>query len=279
VNTTQVKVLPPAFSFHTKGVKLAKKDGLLGKSDPFFVVRASYPGFADKVTLYRSEVVKQNLHPEWKQFQLSAASLGGYDIPFSIEVYDWDADGGHDLIGKFKTTLRELSCAPIDLPLVNPESSGRIGYRSSGAFAVTSVQNLSNEQISTYSPAYKIHPAGCKLNSDSDTTFFEVRKKFPGFDKPTLLYRSEDSQGKSPQWKPFELSMMMTGTLDAPFQVSVFSRKEDGDVNEVGECTVTLREWTFPDFSIALINEKNRKRSNYKSSGAFLVEKNGKIRC
>ena len=29
-----------------------------------------------------------------------------------VECYDWDADGGHDFIGDFTTSLRELTRGP-----------------------------------------------------------------------------------------------------------------------------------------------------------------------
>jgi hypothetical protein len=29
-----------------------------------------------------------------------------------VECYDWDKDGGHDLIGVFSTTLKELQRGP-----------------------------------------------------------------------------------------------------------------------------------------------------------------------
>ncbi|VDI32199.1 Hypothetical predicted protein [Mytilus galloprovincialis] len=35
-----------------------------------------------------------------------------YDRSIKVECYDWDADGGHDFIGEFQTTLRELSRGP-----------------------------------------------------------------------------------------------------------------------------------------------------------------------
>lgn len=48
--------------------------------------------------VFRSEVIKKNLNPEWKPFDLSVEELGGIDYPFIIRCYDWDEDGGHDSI-------------------------------------------------------------------------------------------------------------------------------------------------------------------------------------
>ena len=52
------------------------------------------PGFPRKITMYRSEVIKKNLNPVWKPFELSAEMLGGFDTSFDVLVYDFDDDGG-----------------------------------------------------------------------------------------------------------------------------------------------------------------------------------------
>jgi len=51
------------------------------------------------------------------------------------QVYDHDADGSHDLIGRAETSLAQLQIAALleePLPLVNPRKQGRAGYSSSG---------------------------------------------------------------------------------------------------------------------------------------------------
>src|SRR5690348_7097362 len=73
------KFVPVAYSVSCSAMKLDKKDGPLGKSgmgipwnivmviDPFFEVIATPPGFNKPITLYRSEVVKEDLNPVWKR--------------------------------------------------------------------------------------------------------------------------------------------------------------------------------------------------------------------
>lgn len=39
---------------------------------------------------------------------------GKSDISLQVKCYDWDADGSHDLIGEFYTTLGELTQAAQD---------------------------------------------------------------------------------------------------------------------------------------------------------------------
>uniref|UniRef100_A0AAR2LTC9 C2 domain-containing protein n=1 Tax=Pygocentrus nattereri TaxID=42514 RepID=A0AAR2LTC9_PYGNA len=60
---------------------------------------------------HKTEVVKNTLDPVWQAFKIPVRALcnGDYDRAIKIEVYDWDRDGGHDYIGEFKTSYRELS--------------------------------------------------------------------------------------------------------------------------------------------------------------------------
>jgi len=124
-------ILPPAIRICAHGRKLAKMDvGIGKKSDPFFTVNAykigKKSGVQSKrnkiITLYRSEVIKQELNPKWNSFELDVTSIGGMDTPIFIEVWDWDANGGHDLIGKLTITLRKIMVGWFHGPLINPES-------------------------------------------------------------------------------------------------------------------------------------------------------------
>lgn len=90
-------VMPPEIKLCFHGRKLAKMDAGIGKkSDPFFVIEANKRLKSGKVskrapliTIYRSEVIKQDLNPKWQPFDLDLTYIGGLDVPFFIEVYDW----------------------------------------------------------------------------------------------------------------------------------------------------------------------------------------------
>ncbi|XP_076448583.1 copine-8-like [Babylonia areolata] len=92
--------------------KLDKKD-FFGKSDPFLTFSRSNEDGSFTV-VHRTEVIKRTLNPTWKPFAISVRTLcnGDYDRCIKVDCHDWDADGGHDFIGEFKTTLRELSRGP-----------------------------------------------------------------------------------------------------------------------------------------------------------------------
>ncbi|KAJ8041876.1 Copine-8 [Holothuria leucospilota] len=95
-----------------RGEHLDKKD-TFGKSDPFLVLYRENldEGFT---ICYKTEIIKKTLNPDWKEFSIFSRALcnGDYDRQIKFECYDWDRDGGHDLIGIFQTTSRELSRGP-----------------------------------------------------------------------------------------------------------------------------------------------------------------------
>ncbi len=93
------------------------------------MVTAQPPGYLQSITLHRSPAIKETLSPEWPSFILSTSSVGNLDTLFTISCYDWDADGGHDLIGKFTTNLREFTFGSAQFALVNPDKVGRYVIR------------------------------------------------------------------------------------------------------------------------------------------------------
>uniref|UniRef100_A0A3B3TSX1 Copine VIII n=1 Tax=Poecilia latipinna TaxID=48699 RepID=A0A3B3TSX1_9TELE len=90
------------------GNKLDKKD-FFGKSDPFLVFYRSNEDGSYTIC-HKTEVVKNTLDPVWQAFKIPVRALcnGDYDRSIKVEVYDWDRDGGHDFIGEFSTSYREM---------------------------------------------------------------------------------------------------------------------------------------------------------------------------
>ncbi|XP_015753710.1 PREDICTED: copine-9-like [Acropora digitifera] len=123
-----------------KGHKLDKKD-FFGKSDPFLVFYrsnedSSYTSFT---ACHRTEVIKNTLNPVWKPFTIPARTLcnGDYDRSIRVECYDWDRDGGHDLIGIFSTTVNELKSSPgMTFEVINPKKIKKKGYQHSGTISL-----------------------------------------------------------------------------------------------------------------------------------------------
>mmetsp|Transcript_43311 Transcript_43311/g.108509 ORF Transcript_43311/g.108509 Transcript_43311/m.108509 type:complete len:555 (+) Transcript_43311:54-1718(+) len=94
---------------HLYGRDLAKKDGPLGKSDPFLVIsRTTLQG--EKVEVFKSEVVKQDLNPSWKPMRINMIKLcnGDLDAKFHIACFDWDRLSSNDLIGEVDCCVQDL---------------------------------------------------------------------------------------------------------------------------------------------------------------------------
>eukprot|EP01102_Stenamoeba_stenopodia_P006510 TRINITY_DN178_c0_g1_i1.p1 TRINITY_DN178_c0_g1~~TRINITY_DN178_c0_g1_i1.p1 ORF type:complete len:284 (+),score=63.35 TRINITY_DN178_c0_g1_i1:263-1114(+) len=137
------------YSFQFRGRKLDRKD-IFSPSDPFLTLSAptgtisnakkmkkQYDAAKKKkryrdpskkgkwTVVFKSEVIKNKANPVWKPFDLSLQILckGSLDIPFLIEVWDWDPNGNHDFIGRAQTTLRELQVMK-EVQLINKHRFG-----------------------------------------------------------------------------------------------------------------------------------------------------------
>lgn len=116
--------------------------GLLGgSSDPFIVFNRVY-GDGAKQRVWTSPVIKKNLNPAWAEAALRVQVLcnGDPNAPLEVEVFDWDADGSHDFIGSFATSLNQLlsgAQAKTAWPLVNAKKAlKKKGYVHSGTFSL-----------------------------------------------------------------------------------------------------------------------------------------------
>ncbi|XP_032830428.1 copine-1-like isoform X1 [Petromyzon marinus] len=114
---------------------LDKKD-FMSKSDPFLEFYKQ--GLDGKWQLvHRTEVVKNNLNPKWKTFQISLQSLcnGELDRPIKVSCSDADDDGSHDLIGEFETCMKKLleaQTTPVEIDCINPQKKKKSSYKNSG---------------------------------------------------------------------------------------------------------------------------------------------------
>uniref|UniRef100_A0A914Y8A0 Copine-3 n=1 Tax=Panagrolaimus superbus TaxID=310955 RepID=A0A914Y8A0_9BILA len=124
-----------SMKFIVYGKGLDKKD-FFGKSDPFLNI---YRPVADgtRQLVHRTEVIKRTLNPEWKPFSISVRALcqGDKNRDFIIECFDYDNDGGHDLIGITHATVNKLASGDIkELELINEKKKAKKGkkYKNSG---------------------------------------------------------------------------------------------------------------------------------------------------
>ena len=100
------------FRLKMKGIKLTNTEGFLRKSDPFYELnrRVDTAGANTWDTVYRSESVKNDLSPEWKEASIDMSVLcgGNRDLPIQVVTYDYESSGKHVLMGQFETTVNAL---------------------------------------------------------------------------------------------------------------------------------------------------------------------------
>lgn len=94
-----------------EGKNLANLD-FWTKSDPFLVVSRPTRNGSGFTRVIKTETVRNNLAPSWKEVSVSTSELcnDDYDMPLHIEVYDEDRNSRNDLIGSVHLCLEELHC-------------------------------------------------------------------------------------------------------------------------------------------------------------------------
>jgi hypothetical protein len=248
---TAVKLIAPAYEFTVSGTKLTAKD-TLGKSDPFFEIRAMPPGFTQEITYYRSEHIVQTLDPCWKTFSINVKDVGGVDSPFTIVVKDRDEDGEHDIIGVCVTTLRDWIMGKYSIPLrIQGET------KSQGAFNIDVATPLPTERDLVFqtsrNTSFMISCIGSKvanksgiIKTDASATdiFFELSAKLPDASDRVTIYRSERTPyGKGePKFKPFPITLRDLHGLDSRFVVSLKQWQDSGDHIFLGSFSTSFRD-------------------------------------
>lgn len=95
-----------------KGIKLKNVEGMFSKSDPFYELsrKVSAAGSLTWDNIFRSEVIKNNLNPEWKPATVELSKLcgGDLDAPILVSVFDHESKGPPVGMGSFETSVNGL---------------------------------------------------------------------------------------------------------------------------------------------------------------------------
>ncbi|KAM3860301.1 copine-3-like [Diretmus argenteus] len=142
--------------------KLDKKD-FFGKSDPFLEIYKQTP--TGWQLAHRTEVVKSNLNPVWRPFQIPLQSLCGGDVekPIKVECYDHNNSGSHDYIGAFETTLAHIQQSvqtyAVEFECMNShKKQKKKSYKNSGVIIVKKCQTVKQYTFLDYILG------GCQIN-------------------------------------------------------------------------------------------------------------------
>ncbi|XP_059156094.1 copine-3-like [Physella acuta] len=144
INAFEIKEGDDLLMFQFSAKKLSNKD-LLSKSDPFLEISQPVSDGSWQIA-HRTEVIKNNLNPEWRPFTLRMKSICNGDMtrPIRFTVFDFDKNGSHDLIGSFESTLSEIIKAKdhaVSWPCVNESKRGKKkGYTDSGTVVLNTLK-------------------------------------------------------------------------------------------------------------------------------------------
>lgn len=125
-----------------RGVKLANKDGLFGRSDPFIV---AYKLREDNswVRVWKSEVIDNNLSPTWGIAEIPLQQLcnGDLDRPIKLEIFDYDNEDRSETMGEVETSVRMLVEDPSrSYDVIEPAKKSKKSYKNSGSLTTTLAQ-------------------------------------------------------------------------------------------------------------------------------------------
>ena len=189
---------------------LCDKD-LLSKSDPMcvmFMKPKGNPGCAAWVEVGRTEVIMDNLNPEFnKKFVVDYSFEERQPVKF--EIYDWDEESNklsvHDFLGRCETTLGSIVSSQgqcfasvlKDLPAVN---------KASKVFVTAEELEINKELVSIQFAAKNLDKKDFFGKSDP---FFVISKgsiSNPG--KYVVVKKSETiMKTLNPTWAPFNITV------------------------------------------------------------------------
>mmetsp|Transcript_49717 Transcript_49717/g.97235 ORF Transcript_49717/g.97235 Transcript_49717/m.97235 type:complete len:564 (+) Transcript_49717:100-1791(+) len=130
-------------ALRVNGFGLKNKDGIFGKSDPFLAV-SRVNGDRSWTTVWRSEVVMDDLSPKFRESQIQLRKLcnGDVDRPLRIEIFDWNRNGVHQHMGLVETCVREIMTRPsFEVMYKNKKKKGTLAVEIADVIRVPTAVN------------------------------------------------------------------------------------------------------------------------------------------
>jgi len=268
-----------------RGKDLADLD-LFSKSDPFCVVFVYDSKTRDWIILDRTEIIDNNLHPEWEkkfvmQYKFEERQL------LKFEVYDSDDNStnldNHDFIGSLQCSLGEIVAAAgkgYTKPLIG---AGRSASNKKQTLTIIAEEVIANKEVMSL-------VVGAKGLDAKDFFGFGKSDPFLTFSRAgeynsyTVVHRSEvHKRNLNPDFKPITLSVTTLCNADhqRPIKISVDDWNMNGSHNHIGEINTTVAE--LVEFGVSAsqktphvipfinIKKKQKKGNKYKNSGFLYI--------
>lgn len=162
-------------NFQLQGHNLTNVQSLGRTSSPFYELyrKVQRPTGATWISIYRSNVVRNDLHPLWTEVSLDLEATCNNDIDRAMKVVVWDhrRSGKHKLMGEFETTIRGF----IEQVKVNTAREQNLMKSSSNLNHNVSTLGDANHDGSVSGSAFD--PSGHDADDDEeDGTFFDLIK-------------------------------------------------------------------------------------------------------
>jgi len=259
---------------------LCDKD-LLSKSDPMcvmFMKPKGNPGCPSWVEIGRTEVVKDNLNPEFNKKFIVDYSFEERQ-PVKFEIYDWDADSHklsvHDFLGRCETTLGSIVSSQgqcfasvlKDLPTAN---------KSSKVFITAEELEINKELVTIQFGAKNLDKKDFFGKSDPFFTVYKGSMTNPG--KFVQVVKSETiMKTLNPTWAPFNVTVrdLCNNNYDRPLKVEVHDWNSSGSHDIIGSFVTSLADLgtaTEERKEYPVILDKKKGKKNYKNSGTVYLK-------
>ena len=258
---------------------LCDKD-LLSKSDPMcvmFMKPKGNPGCPSWVEIARTEVVKDNLNPEFNKKFIVDYSFEERQ-PVKFEIYDWDADSHklsmHDFLGRCETTLGSIVSSRgqcfvsvlKDLPTMN---------KSSKVFISAEELEINKELVTMQLAAKNLDKKDFFGKSDPFFVVYKGSMSNPG--KFVQVKKSEPiMKTLNPTWAPFNITVrdLCNNNYDRPLKVDVYDWNSSGSHEIIGSFVTSLADLATAAVDrkeYPVILDKKKGKKNYKNSGVVYM--------
>lgn len=214
---------------------LLNKD-IASKSDPYCVVFVKWPWQEKFNELDRTEVVKNNLNPEWVKKIVMNYHFESIQY-MRFEIRDQDIGNRYDLLGSYETTLSDI------VAYSSRQFVGKLkikSYKDCGDIVIVTEEVSSCKQI-VHLQFRAENLTRISWLSGNDAFLVIYRSNEDGSE--SVVARTERSSSRKPIWDPLTLraTSLCNGDLDRSIKIDCFDYRKNGNHKLIGTCYTTLR--------------------------------------
>lgn len=207
---------------------------ITSKSDPFCIVKMKETWQDAYFEVGRTEIIKDNLNPEWvKKFLINYSFETVQKIKFEV----WDVDPGqNDYLGEFETTIADIvpfSGTRLVAKLTAPKNKncGQI-------VLVTEEVAACKQTIRMQFEAKNLEKMMWLARNDP----FLVLSRLNGDGSYSVVHKTEAGRSQNYRWKPIEIHArtLCNGRFDRAIKIDCYDRRGNGDHKLIGTCQTSV---------------------------------------